>query len=140
MICVTMVWCGLCDCSFGSQEALSQHLRDSPTHPQLPKTPLNRFFQSFDGFIFDPNIPSNESYSSFQRFYSWRKGDKDSAQAWDQYQEALTQEFKLWFGAEDNIAAWHSLCRAVRIKPLPRSCLECGTVLYCTKLFSVTSY
>lgn len=58
------------------------------------------------------------------------KGDEDSAQAWDQYQESLTQEFKLWFGAEEDIAAWHSLCRAVRIEPLPRTCLECKKVVY----------
>ena len=37
-------------------------------------------------------------------------------QAWDQYQEALTPEFKLWFGAEDDTAAWHSLCRAMKIE------------------------
>lgn len=121
--------CELCHRSFGSQKALSQHLRYSSAHFQLPKTPLNIFFQSFDGFKFDPNLPPSESYSSLQRFYGWRKGDKDSAGAWDQYQEALTQEFKLWFGAEDDIAAWHSLCRAVRIEPLPRSCLECEKVV-----------
>lgn len=126
--------CELCDRSFGSQKALSKHLRYSSAHFQLPKTPLNMFFQSFDGFKFDPNLSPSESYSSLQRFYGWHKGDKDSDQAWDQYQEALTQEFKLWFGAEDDIAAWHSLCRAVRIEPLPRSCLECEKVVYYTQL------
>lgn len=35
--------CELCNRSFGSQKALDQHLRDSPAHSQLPKTPLNRF-------------------------------------------------------------------------------------------------
>ena len=122
--------CELCNRSFGSEKALDQHLRDSPAHFQLPNSPLNRFFQSFDGFKFDPDLPPNESYSSLQRFYGWRKGDEDSAQAWDQYQESLTQEFKLWFGAEEDIAAWHSLCRAVRIEPLPRTCLECKKVVY----------
>lgn len=126
--------CELCDRSFGSQKALSKHLRYSSAHFKLPKTPLNMFFQSFDGFKFDPNLSPSESYSSLQRFYGWHKGDKDSDQAWDQYQEALTQEFKLWFGAEDDIAAWHSLCRAVRIEPLPRSCLECEKVVYYTQL------
>ena len=127
--------CELCDRSFGSEEALNQHFRDSAAHFQLPNTPLNNFFQSFDGFKFNPDLPPSESYSSLQRFYGWRRGDKDSAQAWDQYQEALTQEFKLWFGAEDDIAAWHSLCRAVRIEPIPRTCLECEKVVYYDKLF-----
>ena len=52
-------------------------------------------------------------------------------QAWDQYQEALTQEFKLWFGAEDDNAVWHSFCRAVKIEaPRHLSCsghLEAGS-------------
>lgn len=130
-----MMWCELCDRSFGSEEALDQHVQDSPAHFQLPNTPLNIFFQSFDGFKFDPHLAPSESYSLLQSFYGWCRGDEDSAQAWDQYQEALTQEFKLCFGAEDDIAAWHSLCRAVRIEPLPRTCLECEKVVYYDKLF-----
>ena len=159
-----MMWCEICDCLFGSKEALDQHLRDSPAHApsyecelcdrsfgseealgqhfrdllahfQLPNTLLNKFFQSFDSFKFDPDSPPSESYLSLQKFYGWCRGDKDSTQAWDQYQEALTQEFKLWFGAEDDVAAWHSLCRAVRIEPIPRTCLECEKVVYYDKLF-----
>lgn len=37
-------------------------------------------------------------YLSSQRFYGWREGDKDSAQAWDQYQEALTQKLNSGLG------------------------------------------
>jgi hypothetical protein len=121
--------CELYDRSFSSQEALDQHLRDSPVHFQLPETPLNTFFQSFSGFTFDPNLPPTESYLSLQRFHGWRRGDEQSNRAWDQYQEALTQEFELWFGAEDDLGAWHSLCRAVRIEPLPRTCLDCEKVV-----------
>ncbi|KAL4888093.1 hypothetical protein BDV59DRAFT_148976 [Aspergillus ambiguus] len=117
--------CEPCGRTFGSQDALDQHLRDSPAHLQLHKTPLNKFFLSFKGFPFDPNLPPSQSYLSLQRFYNWRRGDEDYSQAWDQFQEALSQELKLWFGTEDDITSWHSLCRAVRIEPLPRTCLEC---------------
>jgi hypothetical protein len=51
--------------------------------------------------------------------YGWRRQDEDSDDAWDDYQSALKEELTLWFGAEDDIVAWHALCRAIRIKPLP---------------------
>lgn len=35
------------------------------------------------------------------------------------YQEALTQEFILWFGIQHGLDAWHWLCGALRITPLP---------------------
>lgn len=50
---------------------------------------------SFDSFDFDPDLPPSALYVSLQRIYGWRRCDENSAQAWDQYQEALTQEFKL---------------------------------------------
>lgn len=121
--------CKLCNRSFGSREALGQHCRDSAAH-QLPKSPINAFFKSFEGFAFNPDLSPSESFSSLQRLYGWRRGEEDSARAWDLFQEALTQEFKLWFGAEDDITAWHSLCRAVNIKPLPATCHECEKVGY----------
>ncbi len=120
--------CGPCSRSFGSQDALNQHLRDSPLHFQMPITPLNRFFQSFDGFAYDSTLPPNASYSSLKRFYGWRIGQEESERAWQRFQDALKQEFNLWFGAEGDLAAWHSLCRAVRIEPLPTTCFACEKV------------
>lgn len=67
--------CELCNHSFGSQKALNQHLQNSRAQFWLPKTPLNIFFQSFDGFTFDPTLSPSESYSSLQRFYGWRRGN-----------------------------------------------------------------
>jgi heat shock protein HslJ len=120
--------CEPCNRSFGSQEALDQHLRDSPAHAQLSRTPLDIFFLSFNGFLYDPTLAPTESYSSLQRYYGWRRGERESDQAWQQFQEALSQEFKLWFGTEDDLVAWHSLCRAVKIEPLPSTCLDCEKV------------
>ncbi|OJJ41997.1 hypothetical protein ASPZODRAFT_137586 [Penicilliopsis zonata CBS 506.65] len=117
--------CKLCNRSFGSQQALNQHTQDSPAQFQLPETPLNTFFKSFSDFTFDPDIPPNESYLALQRFYGWHRGDEESNQAWNNFQRALIEEFKLWFGAEDDLGSWHSLCRALRIEPLPRTCLDC---------------
>ena len=121
--------CDLCDQSFSSQDSLNQHIQHSSTHFQPHTTPLNRFFQSFSGFTFDPNLPPAESYALLQKFYGWRKGDPDSDQAWNEYQEALVDEFNLWFGSENDLGAWHSLCCAVKIEPIPKTCLDCEKVL-----------
>lgn len=120
--------CEPCGRSFRSQGALNQHIRDSSAHLQTPITPLNRFFQSFTGFVYDPTLSPNKSYSYLEKFCGWRRDQEESKQAWNHFQEALNQEFKLWFGAEGDLAAWHSLCRAVRIDPLPKTCLDCEKV------------
>ncbi|KAH8691892.1 hypothetical protein BGW36DRAFT_431135 [Talaromyces proteolyticus] len=117
--------CELCNRTFTSQDALQQHLRDSPVHFELPGTPLDMFFQTYSKFTFDPSLPPNESYLRLQRFYGWRRGDEESERAWNNFQTALTEEFKLWFGAEDDLCSWHSLCRAVRVDPLPKTCRDC---------------
>ncbi|KAJ5253215.1 hypothetical protein N7489_003625 [Penicillium chrysogenum] len=70
--------CEPCNRSFGSQDALDRHLYDSPAHFKLPRTPLNIFFQSFNGFVYDPTLPPRESYSSLQMFYGWHRGEDES--------------------------------------------------------------
>ena len=34
----------------------------------------------------------------------------------------------MWYGAESDLAAWHALCRAVDVEPLPRTCELCEEV------------
>jgi hypothetical protein len=28
----------------------------------------------------------------------------------------------MWYGAENDLTAWHALCRAISIEPLPKTC------------------
>ncbi len=28
----------------------------------------------------------------------------------------------MWYSAEDNLTAWHALCRAISFEPLPKTC------------------
>ncbi|KAL4779037.1 hypothetical protein BJX76DRAFT_365640 [Aspergillus varians] len=117
--------CEPCNRSFSSKVALTQHLQNAAVHLLSPQSPLDKFFQSYPDFPYDPSLPPTDSYSSLQRLYGWRKNTDDSSRAWARFQVALDQEFSLWFGSEDDLAAWHALCRAVRIEPLPRTCQEC---------------
>lgn len=113
--------CELYKRTFISKEALRMHTKDSPAHKLLPVTPLNRFFQSFPKFSYNPNLPPAESYTQLQKFYRWGYNSPDSIEAWDQYQNVLREEFNMWFGSEKDLGSWHALCRAVRISPLPNT-------------------
>lgn len=92
------------------------------------ESPLNRFFLSYPSFPYQRSLPPAESFHQLQRHQKWRRESAESQEAWDRYQTALKEEFKLWFGAEDDLGAWHALCRAIGIEPLPASCKECEKV------------
>ncbi|KAJ5857282.1 hypothetical protein N7455_008176 [Penicillium solitum] len=116
--------CEPCNRTFGSKEALDQHIQYSKAHIAPPSTPLDEFFQSFAGFSYNPKLPPSESYAQLKRFYRWRQYDPEDKEAWGEYQSSLEAEVKMWFGAEDDLGAWHSLCRAIGIEPLPVTCKQ----------------
>jgi len=117
--------CDDCDRSFNSEEALLQHLRDSPKHQQDTETPLDAFFSSFSTFHHDPSLPPATSYANLRRHEGWRRGNSTADVAWDKYQKALQSELEMWYGAENDLTAWHVLCRAIGVEPLPKTCEQC---------------
>jgi len=120
--------CAPCNRTFTNTEALQMHIRDSPAHNLLPDTPLNRFFHSFPTFRYNPNLPPAESYTQLQNFSRWGYDSPESRESWDRYQNALREEFNMWFGSEKDLGCWHALCRAVRINPLPNTLRDCERV------------
>lgn len=129
--------CELCNRRFGSKDALDQHIQYSKAHIAPPSTPLDKFFQSFPGFSYNPKLPPSESYAQLKRFCRWGEYDPEDKEAWEQYQSALEAEVKMWFGAEDDLGAWHSLCRAIGIKPLPATCKQAVNVGTCLQFMIV---
>ncbi|TAQ88222.1 hypothetical protein B7494_g3444 [Chlorociboria aeruginascens] len=121
--------CKTCDRSFGNDKALKQHLRDSPIHQQDTETPLDVFFHSFPTFDYDPFLPPATSYANLRKHEKWRRGDAESDDAWNRYQDALQSELQMWYGAENDLIAWHALCRAIGIKPLPKTCEQCKEIV-----------
>jgi hypothetical protein len=107
-----------------------EHACQSTTSYSPPPdyTPLDRFFLSYSSFKYDRSLPPNKSFYRLQRHRRWRNGDHESKEAWNQYQDALQEEFQLWYSAENDLDVWHALCRAIRIQPLPRTCEECAHV------------
>lgn len=114
--------------SFKNDEALQQHVRDSPSHQEKAETPLDVFFRSFLTFVYDPTLSPSTSYKQLQKHEGFRRGTRKADDAWDEYQIALQSELKLWFGAEDDLTAWHALCRAIGVDPLPNTPKQCEHV------------
>ncbi|KAL5866283.1 hypothetical protein ACKVWL_011565 [Pyricularia oryzae] len=120
--------CVLCNREFNSNEGLQQHLLNSVTHhrrQQQPRTPLDQFFLSFTTFEHDPSEPPAASFDRLRRHQGWRRGDADSDDAWDRYQAALESELRMWYDSGNSLAAWHALCRAIGVYPLPQTCEMC---------------
>ncbi|KAK7403331.1 hypothetical protein QQX98_010920 [Neonectria punicea] len=117
--------CETCRRSFNGQGALDQHLRDSDIHQEKSETPLDVFFRSFPTFRYDPGLPPANSYAKLRQHERWHRDDPVSGQAWNRYQNALQSELHLWYAAEDDLMAWHALCRAIGIEPLPKTCEQC---------------
>lgn len=117
--------CDDCVRSFDSKDALQQHLRDSPVHQQDMETPLDVFFHSFPMFAYDPSLPPATSYAHLRRHEGWHRGSAASDEAWNRYQDALQSELHMWYGAENDLTAWHALCRAIGVERLPTTCEQC---------------
>jgi hypothetical protein len=120
--------CAQCNRTFGSKDALLQHVRDSPAHQATPETPLDKFFRSFKTFEYDPSQPPATSYADLQSHMRWRREDPASSEAWELYQAALEGELRLWYGEEDDLAAWHALCHAIGVEPPPSTREKCEQV------------
>lgn len=114
------------------QKASHSCCSSSDSKPSTTDGPLDKFFQFYPSFRYDASTPPAISFESLQNHlqkrHNWTRKSLECKELWQCYQTALTQEFNLWFGVEDDLDAWHSLCRAVRITPLPTTCELCRSV------------
>jgi len=93
------------------------------------------FFLSFSEFDYDSSRSPPDEMQRLRRFYGWTHDNPRNKDAWTEYRKALVQEFNLWYGTNENsLEAWHSLCRAIGISPLPTSCGSCRAVSSCNSL------
>jgi Zinc-finger double-stranded RNA-binding/Zinc-finger of C2H2 type len=81
--------CDDCDRSFESEEALQQHLRDPRIHQQDTETTLDVFSRSFPTFDYEPSLPPATSYANLREHEGWRRGSAASNDVWNRYQDAL---------------------------------------------------
>lgn len=124
--------CPSCKAVLAIQEKRHHHCSSSEPKLSALEGPLDEFFRFYPSFFYDPSVPPATSFKLLrthqQRQYRWAHKSIEDDELWRSYQAALTQEFNLWFGIEDDLNAWQSLCRAVRISPLPTTIALCRSV------------
>ena len=124
--------CPSCSAVITSRQRTSHSCSSSDPRPSTNDGPLDEFFHIYHSFHYDASIPPGISFESLQthlrKRHKWSRESPECKELWHHYQAALTQEFNLWFGVEDDLDAWHSLCRAVRITPLPKTSELCRSV------------
>jgi hypothetical protein len=119
------------------QKAAHHCVRPGPSTQAPTIGPLDRFFHSFPSYPYDacksPDVSFSRLLSGLSKWHTW---DHKNPNTWElyrkqvkeEYQTALTHEFNLYFGTEDDIVSWHALCRAVRVQPPPLTCEDCQSV------------
>jgi len=132
-------YCEPCDRYFDRAESLQQHLDTSKAHSEVAgpavrcttdNTPLDRFFRSFPSFAYDPLLPPATSYSLLRRHMASPRHSREGMEALEGYREALVAEVRVWFGSEDDLTSWHTLCRAIGVQQPPDTIDGCKTVRF----------
>ncbi|KAL6788582.1 hypothetical protein J3E68DRAFT_122799 [Trichoderma sp. SZMC 28012] len=105
---------------------------------EVRETPLDGFFTSFMGFVYDPHLSPEASWKKLRRFQGWKglppnggRSDEEN-HAWGRYQGALVREVEMWFGDEKDLTAWRTLCKAVGEVDPPDEIRECKKILRTT--------
>ena len=135
----TLFWtCPGCKTVVATHQKAAHKCARPGSSVETPKVgPLDRFFRSFPSFPYDaqksPDASFGQLLSGLRTWHTWNKKNPSTWELYrkevrERYQTALTHEFNLWFGTEDDIESWHALCRAVRIRPLPLTCEDCRSV------------
>ncbi len=130
---VKKTWtCPSCKAVFAIHEKTYHRCSSSESKPSTIDGPLDKFFRFDPSFYYNPSAPPATSFgmlkNHLQQRYRWARKSPENDELWRSYQAALTQEFNLWFGVEDDLNAWQSLCWAVRILPLPTTIGLCRSV------------
>jgi hypothetical protein len=117
--------------------------------PSIADNPLDQFFDCFSKFPYNACIPPATSYKNLRvNIWRWHDWDGHRPSTWREYRQevqvryevALTHEFNLWFGTEDDLKSWHALCRALEIIPLPFTREECRSVSSCNQAIHIHIY
>ncbi|KDR71048.1 hypothetical protein GALMADRAFT_254207 [Galerina marginata CBS 339.88] len=103
--------------------------------PQLANDgPLSQFFsQHYPSFIHKPNNVPTHEFSRLCWAMDLEPHTDERTEAYDDFTDALTQEFNLTFGTDvDSITSWQALCARIGISPIPETLEECRQVVMST--------
>lgn len=136
--------CPSCDDVFSLKQKASHSCANSISKSLVPLIygPLDNFFRSYPTFHYNASLPPATSFHSLRdhlaKLHKWPRKFSERDRLWERYQDVLTEEFNLWFGVKDDLDAWHALCRAVRVNPLPTTYKECRSVRTLKLFYPIT--
>jgi hypothetical protein len=90
---------------------------------------IDEFFAAYPSFNYDPTAPMTREFKRMCKFFGWSDDRRDKRDARDEFRAAMVRDFNSFYGSDvHDILAWHKLCRAVGICPLPEDIRECRKV------------
>jgi len=96
-----------------------------------PEGPLKAFFNRYSWFTYDPTESAPNQFHRLQTTARWKRADPEQQEAWEDYLEALVQQFNSSYGEDENdLAAWHGLLARIGIHNLPDSVKKCKSVSF----------
>ena len=136
--------CQFCNVVVILQQKASHFCFNSDSKSLINDDPLDKFFNFYRSFHYDVFtffvISFEFLQNHLQKRHKWFHDNPESKDLWRCYQVALTQKFNLWFDVEDDLNAWYSLCRALRITPLPTTCKLCRSIGLTSFIFQILTW
>jgi hypothetical protein len=88
-----------------------------------------RFFSSYPYFTLNEDAPPTREFLRLKRLNRWEDGDEEYTEARERFADALAEDFNATYGTDtNNIDHWHTLCRVLRIDPVPEDISACRKV------------
>jgi hypothetical protein len=85
------------------------------------RRPLWMSFSALSRHLIMTLLPPATSYANLRQHEGWHRSSAASDDAWNRYQDALQSELHMWYGAKIDLTAWHTLCCAISVEPLPKT-------------------
>ena len=90
---------------------------------------LERFFERYPDFRFDPSSSATAQVHRMCDLYKWNPHGEERKAAFQGFKDALSQQFNHTYGTEvDDLRSWQKLCQVLRIKPIPQDLGTCQDV------------
>ncbi|KAG6091188.1 hypothetical protein E4U31_007316 [Claviceps sp. LM219 group G6] len=88
--------------------------------------PMDRFFQRYDQFDYDPHSEVWGEFRHLCGFFGWLRNSPEENAARNLFQQALVDEFGAIYGENDEqLDVLQQLCRKLEIDPIPQSITAC---------------
>ncbi|KAF5354968.1 hypothetical protein D9756_005614 [Leucocoprinus leucothites] len=92
--------------------------------------PLEAFFNQYSWFTYDPSESASHQFHRLQRKAGWERDDPEQKEAWEDYLEALVQQFNTSYGDDENdLTAWHVLLARIGTTDLPATVRDCKSII-----------